>query len=83
MDLQRAVAVATRQIEALYATEAPSDIRLEAFLYDDHLMVWTLTIGFTLANPDPDAAPADAPARHYRVVRVSEADKSVLSVGAR
>ena len=72
MDLKGAVAAATRQINDVFAADAPRDVRLEAFLYDDHLRVWSLTIGF---------APTDhARARSYKVVRVSEADKSVLSI---
>jgi hypothetical protein len=70
MDLKEAVAVAKQQLADLFAADAPGDIRLEQFLYDDHLAVWSLTIGFTL----PDRP------RAYKLVRVSEADKSVLSV---
>ena len=73
MDLKGAVAVAKQQIADAFAADAPHDIRLEGFLYDDHLMVWSLTIGF-----DPSASPSQA--RSYKIVRVSEADKSVLSV---
>jgi hypothetical protein len=51
MDLQKAVAAARQQIAQAYAADAPRDIRLESFLYDDHLMVWSLTIGFPLADP--------------------------------
>jgi hypothetical protein len=87
MDLQKAVAVARGQIETAFAAEAPRDIRLEGFLYDDHLMVWSLTIGFALS----DAAAASSPAltqpadqtRRYKIVRVSETDKSVLSIADR
>jgi len=50
MDLKGAAAVATRQIKDLFAADAPRDVRLEAFLYDDHLRVWSLTIGFAPAD---------------------------------
>ena len=80
MDLKEAVAVARQRIDDLFAADAPRDIRLEGFLYDDHLMVWSLTIGFALANHAQDSViPAPQP-RSYKIVRVSEADKSVLSV---
>jgi hypothetical protein len=46
-------------------------MRLEHFLYDDHLGVWSLTIGFGLSDD----------ARGCKIVRVSQADQSVLSVG--
>ncbi|MGD9616105.1 MAG: hypothetical protein AB7H90_11990 [Alphaproteobacteria bacterium] len=76
MDLQQAVTAAKQRIEELFAAADPRDVRLEGFLYDDHLMVWSLTIGFVV-SPDP---PSPRPARSYKVVRVSESDKSVLSV---
>ena len=72
MNLKEAVAVAKGQVNDLFSNAA-QNVRLEHFLYDDHLGVWALTIGFTL--PDhPDA-------RSYKIVRVLEADKSVLSIG--
>ena len=73
MNLKDAVAVAKEHISALFAADSPQDLRLEMFVYDDHLMVWTLTIGFTRADDRK-------PARICKVVRVSEANKSVLSV---
>ena len=72
MNLKDAVAVAKPQVVDLFAPNAPRDVRLETFLYDDHLMVWSLTIGFAL--------PDHPEARSYKIVRVSEADKSVLSI---
>jgi hypothetical protein len=76
MNLKEAVAVAKRQVADLFAPDAPQHIRLEQFLYDDHLGVWSLTIGFALAGRAGEA-------RNYKIVRVSEADKSVLSVSDR
>lgn len=70
MDLQAAVAVAKQHVSDLLTAAAPQNIRLEEFLYDDHLGVWTLTIGFVL----PDTA------RGCKIVRVSEVNQSVLSI---
>jgi hypothetical protein len=50
MDLQGVVAVAKQHIEDAFAAAAPRDVRLGSFLYDDHLMVWMLTIGFASAS---------------------------------
>jgi hypothetical protein len=87
MDLQKAVAAARGQIETLFAAEAPRDIRLESFLYDDHLMVWSLTIGFAISDRVGDALPpmdqSPGRTRRYKIVRVSETDKSVLSIADR
>jgi hypothetical protein len=71
MNLKEAVAVAKQQVNDLFP-RAPQDVRLEQFLYDDHLGVWSLTIGFAL--------PDQLDARSYKIVRVSEADKSILSI---
>ena len=71
MDLKAAVAVAKQHIADLFAPDIPGNVRLEEFLYDDHLAVWSLTIGYALTNAD---------ARNYKIIRVSETNKSVLSV---
>ena len=72
MNLKEALAVAKQGVNGLFAPDALRDVRLETFLYDDHLGVWSLTIGF--AFPDRPEA------RSYKTVRVLEADKSVLSI---
>jgi hypothetical protein len=72
MNLKEALAVAKQEVNDLFAPVALQDVRLEQFLYDDHLAVWSLTIGFAL--------PDHPEARTYNIVWVSEADKSVLSV---
>jgi hypothetical protein len=83
MDLKEAVAVARQRISELFAADAPRDIRLENFLYDDHLTVWSLTIGFDLSNHAAEALTPIHRARSYKIVRVSEADKSILSISDR
>jgi hypothetical protein len=83
MDLKEAVTVAKQQIGDLFAADAPQNLRLESFLYDDHLGVWTPTIGFGLARPAAPAVNSPPSERSYKVVRVSQADKSVLSVSDR
>lgn len=80
MDLTEAAAVAKQYVSDLFAPDAPQNVRLEEFLYDDHLMVWSLTIGFALPQRGQDVSPS---ARSYRIVQVCEADKSVLSVRER
>ncbi|MBV9826851.1 MAG: hypothetical protein JO001_14420 [Alphaproteobacteria bacterium] len=72
MNLRDAVAIAKHHVSDTFAADAPSDLRLEGYLYDDHLMVWSLTIGF--------AAVSMGGARTAKLVRVSEANQTVLSV---
>ena len=73
MNLKAATAVAKEHLSNLFAADCPRDLRLEAFLYDDHLMVWSLTIAFARTDNASDT-------RVSKVVRVSEANKVVLSV---
>ena len=75
MDLKAAVTVAKAHICDVFAADAPQIIRLEGFIYDDHLMVWSLTIGFARSGHADGQEP-----RIAKIVRVSEANKWVLSV---
>ena len=72
MNVGEAAAVAKQHLAALLETPA-TGFRLEEFLWDDHLGFWTLTLGYAL----PEGP------RAYKVVRVTEADKTVLSVKER
>ena len=72
MNLKEALAVAKQEANDAFAPDAPHNVRLETCLNDDHLGVWSLTIGFVL--------PDHPEAHSYKIVRVLEADKSVLSV---
>src|SRR4051794_2917173 len=58
MNLKAVAETARQHICDLFAADMPCDIRLETWLYDDHLMVWSLTLGFTRAgDPRPQACP--------------------------
>lgn len=83
MDLQKAVAVARQRIADTFAADDPRDIRLEGFLYDDHLMVWSLTIGFAFSDRAREVSSSARQTRRYKIVRISETDKSVLSIADR
>jgi len=43
-------------------------------------MIWSLTIGFALSSDAHDALTSARQGRRHKVVRVSEVDKTVLSV---
>jgi hypothetical protein len=70
MNVGEAVAAAKQHLATLFAETPLKDLRLEEFLWDDHIGFWTLTLGYT---------PPEGP-RAYKIVRVAEADKAVLSV---
>ena len=71
MNLKEAADAAKRHVTDAFAAENPQNVRLENWVYDDHMMVWSLTIGFTAVAQK---------GRNLKLVQVSEADKSVLSV---
>lgn len=71
MDLKAAAEIARQHIADVFAAD-PSKIRLESWLYDDHLMIWSLTLGFAQSGVG----------RTRKVVRVSEANNCVLSVNS-
>jgi hypothetical protein len=70
MNVGEAAAVAKQHLVGLLAETTVKDFRLEEFLWDDHLGFWTLTLGY----PTPEGT------RAHKIVRVSEADKAILSV---
>ena len=70
MDLKAIADIARQQVADVFAADLRC-IRLESWLYDDHLMVWSLTMGFAGERQG---------ARTQKVVRVSEANNAVLSV---
>jgi hypothetical protein len=69
MNVGEAATVAKQHLAVLLETPV-KDFRLEEFLWDDHLGFWTLTLGYN---------PPEGP-RAHKIVRVTEADKAVLSV---
>jgi hypothetical protein len=70
MNVGEAATVAKQHLVALIPKTSVADFRLEEFLWDDHLGFWTLTLGYTLQEGP----------RAYKIVRVSEVDKAVLSI---
>ena len=69
MRVNEAIQLAKNFVQDAFPGEALSDLRSEAFVYDDHLAVWTVTIGFRRAET-----------AEQRVVRISNSDNSLLSI---
>jgi len=72
MNLKAAFSHARAHLEQLHPGGARQKPRLDAFVFDDHLQIWSLTLSFD--NPSAEGE------REQRLVRVSEADGSVVSV---
>ena len=67
MNVKAAFSNARAHLEQLHPGDARQKPRLEAFVFDDHLQIWSLTLSFD--NPSADGE------REQRLVRVSEADR--------
>ncbi len=68
MKVNEATALAKKYVLEASPGGAVPPLRMENFLYDDHLAVWTIT----LASPDIGEP---------KVVRISNMDGSLLSIG--
>lgn len=69
MNVGTAAAAAKQHLVGVSGEASMRNLRLEEFLWDDHLGVWTLTFGYE---------PAEG-ARAYKIVRVAESDKAIIS----
>jgi len=82
MDVKEAVKTAKSYVGDLFSDETPVDLGLEEVEYDDSANVWNITVGFSRPQHSRNAL-ADlvkAPLRVYKIVRVSDLTKNVLSV---
>jgi hypothetical protein len=83
MELKEAIAVAKQYIRDVFAEEHISDVGLEEVEFDDASQTWGITIGFSrpyntrIVGLSPDLMPTK---RDYKVVRIKDVDKRVLSV---
>jgi hypothetical protein len=85
MDVKEAVAVAKRHIKDLFADEAIQNLGLEEVEFEDGSNSWSITIGFSRPwqqqGPFAAGLAAFSPKeRDFKVVRISDADKKVISV---
>jgi hypothetical protein len=82
MDVREAVALAKKYVAEVFAEESISDLGLEEVEFDDSSATWLVTIGFWRQWQYPGGlAGAFAPKkRDYKVVRISDADKKMISV---
>lgn len=82
MDVREAVALAKRYVGEVFADEPISDLGLEEVEFDDSSGTWLVTIGFwrQWQNPSGLAGSLLPRKRDYKVVRISDSDKRMISV---
>jgi hypothetical protein len=86
MDVKEAVATAKSYVADLFAEENFSDLGLEEVSLDEQADQWVVTLGF--ARPWERAAtgflaavqPGSKPRRSYKVVRISDKTREVVSL---
>ncbi|HEX3954885.1 MAG TPA: hypothetical protein VHW90_15005 [Stellaceae bacterium] len=71
MRVNEATELAKKFVRDAFANEPVNELNLEAFTFDDHLGIWTMTIGFLRAT---------AAEREFKIVGISNIDKTMLSM---
>lgn len=82
MDVKEAVALAKKYVDEVFAGEPISDVGLEEIEFDDVAGIWSITIGFSRPwETTKGLAASFLPTkRDYKVVRISDVDRKMLSV---
>jgi|EndMetStandDraft_2_1072991.scaffolds.fasta_scaffold936568_1 hypothetical protein len=84
MELKEAIALAKHHIKDVFAEEQIDELGLEEVEFDDATQNWMITIGFSrpwgterVAGIPPRMFPSK---RDYKVVKISDNNKKVLSI---
>jgi hypothetical protein len=87
MDVKEAVTEAKRYISDVFSDEGIEDIGLEEVEFDDSVNIWAITMGFSRLRQPLDHPPFQSSlfqpkrlVRSYKIVRISDLDKKVISV---
>ncbi len=89
MEVKEAVGLAKQYVRELFADERITNLGLEEVAFEDKSKSWSITIGFSRPWDAPDGGtlagflPPVGPKRSYKVVKISDGDKAVLSVKER
>jgi hypothetical protein len=81
MDVKQAVSTAKGYVQYLFEDETIADLGLEEVEFDDQDKTWRITVGFS--RPDFEQPPESKPiyyGRYYKIVRISDDTKQVLSI---
>jgi hypothetical protein len=88
MQVREAVSLAKRYVQEIFSDEKIESISLEEVEFDEKVQIWSVTVGFTRpweGAPGTVAAQFAAAGmmprrRDYKVVRLSDQDKKMISV---
>jgi hypothetical protein len=81
MDVKEAVALAKQYLAEVFVGEPIKNLGLEEVEFDDNSGIWCVTIGFSRPWDTPGTIATMFPGqRDYKVVRISDSDKKMISV---
>lgn len=84
MEVKEAVALAKQYVYDVFSSETISNIGLEELEFDDDKDIWSITLGFSRPWQTQGIQNAlvglTSPKRDYKVIRISDKNKKVLSV---
>lgn len=84
MEVKEAIALARQYVTDVFSDEQLKDFGLEELEFDDDKNIWAITLGFSRpwqVNAGQNALAAlVSPKRDYKVVRISDQTKKVLSI---
>ncbi len=86
MQVKEAIVLAKQYIQDVFADEKIDNVGLEEVEFDDKLGIWSVTIGFSRPWEDASGTFSAKLAgfvprrRDYKVVRIADMDKKMVSV---
>ena len=82
MDVKQAVQTAKEHVVELFADEPIENVGLEEVEFDESCQVWVVTIGFSRfwGDPEDDFVRALSTSRDFKIVRIEDESRRVLSV---
>lgn len=82
MDTKEAINLAKNYVADMFADEGISNLGLEEVSFDDKDKLWNITLGFSRSWEKNNAMTALGvnPGRSYKIIRISDADKTIVSI---
>ena len=83
MDVKEAIRLAKSHLQEIFTDERIQNLGLEEVEYDDNNKVWSITLGFSRPWDTDSRSLAGLgifPKRDYKVVRIFDPEKKVISI---
>jgi len=85
MDTKEAIKLAKEHVMDMFADEGIYNLGLEEVSFNEADKIWNVTLGFsrpwnTARNAFTALTGEEAPKRSYKIIRISDADKKIVSL---